>query len=205
MSIFSPNTIKSGSECASQWVCNAIVVGNGDSVLVGKCGLMRFSDFLLLCQEYMILCPVWRPWCWTQSVTHSAFLVFFPLQDQRDSLFFHPCIYSGRNHSPLPLILLPLKTLCKISIRLGFYERLEELLSWSSSCFPLLSLQVSFVSYGFLFQKSLENSHWWATFPSHSLCFFAFLFLNSIFDFKGVSGWTRSKLCSYSTTKNFHC
>lgn len=93
------------------------------------------------------------------SVTHSAFLVLLPLQDQRDSLFFHPCIYSGRNHSPFPFILLPLKTLCKVSsIRLGFYKRLEELLSYSSSCFPLLSLQLSFVSYGLLFQKSRKLS-----------------------------------------------
>lgn len=113
---------------------------------------MRFIGFLFLCQEYRILCPVWRPWCRTQSVTHSAFLVFFPLQDQRDSLFFHPCIYSGRNHSSLPLILLLLKSLCKVSsIHLRFYERLEEFLSWSSSCFhfflykfPLLVLVSSF-------------------------------------------------------------
>lgn len=146
--------------------------------------------------ETLVLNPVSNPLCLSGLAPSSRSEGFFVLP------ILH--LFWKKSLSVPPHLIAIKDTLQSL---LNLFRILQD---WKSSClgvapvfhsflykFPLLVMVSSF--------RNLENSHWWATFPSHSLCFYAFLFLNSTFDFKGFSGGTRSKLYTYSINKNFHC
>lgn len=126
------------------------------SVLTEKCGSVRLSGFLLLCQDYRILCPEWGPWCWSpvnlrEPNSNPLYLSDLAPSSRSEGFFVFPSLHlSWKKSLFTPLVLLPLKTLCKVySIHLQFYKTQEVLLSWSNSGSTLLSLQVSFVSFLF--------------------------------------------------------
>lgn len=204
LSLFSSNTIVSDSGHGSQWVCIVTAASIGNLCSGWKTWFQKvqwLSAFMPGVQDSSPSVRTLVLWAQSTQGHHGSNpLPFWPcsLLKARGSLCFSPSLhqltfdhltssYSEKKSLPTlhPLILLPLKTLCKVSsIHLRFYKRQEGPQSWSSSCFLLsflykFPLSVLFSS----FRKLLKTliCEWPVPPILFALTFFLFFF-NSTFD-----------------------